>query len=321
MSHARSTPRLGLGLAALGRPGYINLGHARDLEGDYDPAAMRARAETVLDAAYAGGIRHFDAARSYGRAEEFLSGWLAARGLGRAEVVVSSKWGYTYTAGWRVQAAAHEVKDHSAQNFERQWPQTRGLLGETLRFYLAHSVTLDSPLLSNTQTLKRLSELRAAGVMPGLSVSGPHQAEVIERALGLTLGGQPVFGAVQATWNLYEQSAGPALRAAKEAGWTVYVKEALANGRLTSRAEATLPPALRELCRQHQLMPDALALAAVLAQPFADVVLSGASTTSQLQSNLKARQVGLDAADLVALLASPQTPERYWQTRSELAWN
>ena len=33
----------------------------------------------VLDAAYAAGIRYIDAARSYGRAEEFLAAWLAAR--------------------------------------------------------------------------------------------------------------------------------------------------------------------------------------------------------------------------------------------------
>ena len=34
---------LGLGLAALGRPGYINLGHAADLAHDYDVAAMEAQ--------------------------------------------------------------------------------------------------------------------------------------------------------------------------------------------------------------------------------------------------------------------------------------
>ena len=64
---------MGLGLAALGRPGYINLGHATDLSRDYDVAAMADHAHTVLDAAWAAGIRYFDAARSYGRAEEFLS--------------------------------------------------------------------------------------------------------------------------------------------------------------------------------------------------------------------------------------------------------
>ena len=68
--------RLGLGLAALGRPGYLNLGHGAQLGGDRSVAALRARTHEVLDAAYAAGIRDFDAARSYGRAEEFLGEWL-----------------------------------------------------------------------------------------------------------------------------------------------------------------------------------------------------------------------------------------------------
>jgi aryl-alcohol dehydrogenase-like predicted oxidoreductase len=73
--------RIGLGLAALGRPAYINLGHVEDMGGDTRVDVMEARAHTVLDAAYAAGIRYFDAARSYGRAEDFLGSWLARRRL------------------------------------------------------------------------------------------------------------------------------------------------------------------------------------------------------------------------------------------------
>ena len=52
---------LGLGLAALGRPGYINLGHGGDLDHDYDVIeAMEANAHAVLDAAWEAGIRYFD---------------------------------------------------------------------------------------------------------------------------------------------------------------------------------------------------------------------------------------------------------------------
>ena len=68
-----SSPRIGLGLAALGRPGYINLGHDADLGVARTPEALEARCHQVLDAAYAGGVRYFDAARSYGRAEAFLA--------------------------------------------------------------------------------------------------------------------------------------------------------------------------------------------------------------------------------------------------------
>lgn len=63
---------------------------------------MRDHCHEVLDAAYAAGIRYFDAARSYGLAESFLSEWLRARGLQPSQVAVGSKWGYAYTADWRI---------------------------------------------------------------------------------------------------------------------------------------------------------------------------------------------------------------------------
>ena len=106
---AVSAMGLGLGLAALGRPAYITGGRARDLP-DRSVAGLRARTFAVLDAAYAAGIRYADAARSYGRAEEFLAEWLAAPG--HPGLVAGSKWGYRYTGGWRLDASQHEAKEH-----------------------------------------------------------------------------------------------------------------------------------------------------------------------------------------------------------------
>jgi aryl-alcohol dehydrogenase-like predicted oxidoreductase len=89
--------RLGLGMPALGRRGYIDLGHGADIGRDRSVAGMRRHTYAVLDAAYDAGVREFDAARSYGRAEEFLGRWLRSR---RPEgVTVGSKWSYVYTAG------------------------------------------------------------------------------------------------------------------------------------------------------------------------------------------------------------------------------
>jgi aryl-alcohol dehydrogenase-like predicted oxidoreductase len=111
---------IGLGLAALGRPAYITLGRSADLGEGRSVAALRERAVAVLDAAWARGVRYVDAARSYGRAEEFLAGWLARRGLPPWLPTVGSKWGYTYTGGWRLDADEHEVKDLSAPTLRRQ---------------------------------------------------------------------------------------------------------------------------------------------------------------------------------------------------------
>jgi aryl-alcohol dehydrogenase-like predicted oxidoreductase len=300
--------RIGLGLAALGRPGYINLGHAADLSGHTDVASMESGAHAVLDAAYAGGVRYFDAARSYGKAEAFLGDWLADRRLGRDDVTVGSKWGYTYTADWRVDAKVHEVKDLTADNFRRQLAETRELLGDHLRLYQIHSATLDSGVLDDRELLSELASLRSTGVLIGFSTSGPEQRQTIERAL--EVGG---FDAVQSTFNVLERSAGPALAEAHAAGLGVIVKEALANGRLTDRGDV---PALTTAARETGASPDALALAAVLAQPWVDVVLSGATTVSELQSNLAALQVAPEPLDGLV-----EDPEMYWEKRGELPWN
>lgn len=62
-----------------------------------------------------------------------------------------------------------------------------------------------------------------------------------------------------------------------------------------------------------------LAIAAVLAQPWTDTVLSGASTVAQFESNLAAFQVGSDAT-LGELAPLTEAPEVYWNTRSGLRW-
>jgi aryl-alcohol dehydrogenase-like predicted oxidoreductase len=306
---------IGLGLAALGRPGYINLGHGEDLRGQTDVAAMERNAHSVLDAAFAGGVRYLDAARSYGKAEAFLASWLERRGLRPGEVTVGSKWGYTYTADWRVDADPPEVKDLSTTTLRRQLAESRGLLGPHLRLYQIHSATLESGVLEDRMVLEELVRLREEGMAIGFSVTGPQQAETIRRALEVG-----IFDTVQATWNLLERSAGAALAEAHAADLGVIVKEVLANGRLTLRAGDSL---LANAAGERGRTPDALALgfAAALAQPWADVVLSGATTVEQLRSNLAALDLGYDEELDRRLLTLAEEPAQYWSTRAELPWN
>jgi len=297
-----------LGLAALGRPAYLNVGHGADLGSDRSVEALEQHCRAVCDAAWAAGIRWFDAARSYGLAELFLGGWLNDRGITPADVTVSSKWGYTYTAGWRTDAETQEVKDHSAAALARQWPESEALLEPWLRLYQIHSATLDSGVLSDTEVHRALTTL---GIPVGLSLSGPQQAETLRRALEVTVDGEPLFSAVQATWNLLEPSVGPALAEAKAAGWTVIVKEGLANGRLAVPA-----PPIAALGDR----PDVTALAAALAQPWVDVVLSGAATVAQLESNLAAAHPPAGETDPDRLSALAEDPARYWSARAAMAW-
>lgn len=320
-----SVSRLGLGLAALGRPGYINIGHAGDIGSDRAVATMEARAHAVLDAAYAVGIRYFDAARSYGRAESFLASWLASRNIPPGQVTIGSKWGYTYTANWSVTAAKHEVKDHSLGTLRRQMEESKELLGSYLNLYQIHSATLESGVLDNRDVLNELGALRESGLKIGLSLSGPNQSEVLRRALNVTIDGRRLFDCVQATWNLLEPSAGAALMDAHDAGVGVIVKEALANGRLTERnADPSFVRKHEVLAREASRLStrmDALGLAAVLAQPWADVVLSGATTVEQLKSNVEANAVRWDSEARMNLGQLAEMPSAYWAARAGLTWN
>jgi aryl-alcohol dehydrogenase-like predicted oxidoreductase len=312
-------------MAALGRPGYINLGHSDDLAHDYDVDEMERRAHDVLDAAWHAGIRYFDAARSYGLGERFLGTWLTSRAVPPESVTVGSKWGYTYTADWKIEAKAHEVKEHSLATLERQWPESRALLDGYLNIYQIHSATFESGVLENRPVLQKLAQLKSEGIRIGLTLSGPSQGETLRRAMEIKIDGSRLFDSVQATWNLLEPSAGSALVEAHAAGIGVIIKEALANGRLTDRnQEPDFVSKLRVLQTESRNLgtsTDALVLAACLSQPFADIVLSGAANTEQIFSNVQACQLQLDQGTLARLLSLAEPPGVYWTARSQLAWN
>lgn len=314
---------MGLGLAALGRPGYINIGHAEDLAYDYVVEAMERRTHRMLDLAYDNGIRYFDAARSYGRAERFLLSWLKAKAPD--DVTVASKWGYTYTAEWEVETDVHEIKDHSLSNLHKQWEESKALL-PWLRIYQIHSATFKSGVLDDKSVLNRLAKIREKeGVKIGLSLSGPKQREVLQRAMDIELDGHRLFDVVQATYNVLEQSAGPAMREAADRGMGVIIKEALANGRLTSRNQdedfALNKQRLEIMGREYGVAMDAIALAFVLSKPWVHVVLSGAAVENHLLSNIDALKIDLgpDARSQIEKMC--MQCEGYWEKRSKLAWN
>jgi len=289
--------RIGLGLAALGRPAYINVGRQRDFGSERSIAALEQRCHEMLDAAFASGIRYIDAARSYGMAENFLSTWLKTRHPPKDAITIGSKWGYSYVGSWQLDAPVHEVKDLSIDTLRRQIVESRSLLGNRLQLYEIHSATLESKVLENADVLRELQRLRSSELVIGLTVTGPNQADAIRRALRVSVDGVNPFQVVQATWNLLERSAGVALAEAKAQGWGVIVKEALANGRLAEQ--------------------DVLALAAALSQPWADVVLSGAVTPAQLESNVNSIASVREPGDWPDIAESPT---EYWARRSALAW-
>lgn len=308
--------RIGLGLAAIGRPAYITTNRDADLGEDRSEDALRNRTWQLLDTAHAGGVRYIDVARSYGSAESFLGSWLADRKV-VDDVIVGSKWGYTYVGGWDMAARVQEVKDLSLATFERQYRESMALLGDRLRLYQVHSLTLELGALDDLQLLTALAERRRQGLIIGITTTGPAQAATIRRALEVRVDGEPLFASVQATWNLLEPSAGPVLEEASAAGWAVLIKEALANGRLTRYGDAGgAGGPLGQASGALGMEPDVLAIAAALHRPWTSVVLSGAVSVDQLISNLRAADVpAMELPDLA------EPPAQYWATRAARPWN
>jgi aryl-alcohol dehydrogenase-like predicted oxidoreductase len=316
---------IGLGLAALGRPGYINLGHAEDVGEDHSVPAMEARAHRVLDRALKRGVRYFDTARSYGAAEAFLGSWLRSREIAPGQITVASKWGYTYTAGWQIEAETHESKSHTLVTLQQQWEETRSMLGAHLSVFQIHSATLESGVLDDEEVVAEMARLKSEGTAVGITLSGPAQKDALRRALEITYEGQLLIDTVQVTWNLLERSTTDVLFDAKKTGVCVIVKEALANGRLTERNTSQKFAVKRKLlAREAERLAttlDAVALAAVLHRTWVDVVLSGATTEEQLDSNLRALDVEWDNEAESNLKNLLESPGDYWRTRSDLPWN
>jgi aryl-alcohol dehydrogenase-like predicted oxidoreductase len=321
------TAQLGLGMAALGRPGYVTLDHAAALGGDYDPAAMESHAHEVLDAAYDANVRYYDMARSYGKAEEFFGSWVRKRGLTPREIKAASKWGYTYTAGWSTHAEQHEVKDHSLATFQRQFAETMARVGEYLSLYQIHSVTADSTTLNDDALIDAIARVKRVGIKMGFSTSGPGQAAAIRTSLGIKRGGIRVFDWVQSTWNLFERGAESALEEARAAGMRVVIKEALANGRLTHGNPNDDPlfapyiPKLRAIAERRGTTIEMIAMAAALARPWATIVLSGAATVGQIQASARARDFDFNDELEDELRGFALSSSDYWRARSGFSWN
>jgi aryl-alcohol dehydrogenase-like predicted oxidoreductase len=187
LDRATAVDPIGLGLAAPGRPAYINLGRDEHLREDRSRGNLERRAHAVLDAAWEAGVRYLDTARSYGLAGAFLASWLGARDRPANALVIGSKWGYPYTGQRLMTEPVQERKDLSPAAFRRHLHETQHLLGEHLHPYQIHSATIDSGVLDDDDLLAELAALRRSSGSVGVTVTGPGQADTIDRALEVGL--------------------------------------------------------------------------------------------------------------------------------------
>ena len=311
--------KIGLGLAALGRPGYINIGHDNDLGSDKSKASMRDYCHQVLDFAYSNGVRYFDTARVYGDAEEFLSSWI--RKQSQFNGFVGSKWGYEYLANWEVNADKHERKDHSAAFLKQQWVETRMNLGKNVDLYHIHSVTPDSSVLDDPTVIKELESIKKNGLEIGISTSGPEQKKTIEKFLKINEK-LKLFSFLQSTVNIFEQSCIPILKEAHNQKINIIAKEVFSNGLLTNANKDYHQEQLHNLqniAKEIDLTLEQISYLWVYQLPFIKIILTGASTISQLQENLNClNKLNTTIPNLDNFNLSV---DDYWSTRKSLSWN
>lgn len=314
--------KIGLGLAAIGRPEYINLRKIAD--SSKSEANYKKRALDLLDYAYEKGLRNFDTAPSYGKGEDYLIEWYKQHNY--QDLNLSTKWGYTYVANWEIgYSGAHEIKEHSLDKLREQWPKSKQLL-PALDIYQIHSATFDSGVLTNNGVLNELFRIKKkTGIKIGLSVSGSEQNSIIESAAEKKVEGEVLFDSFQVTYNILESSTHQTLKKVMEQGRTVIVKEALANGRLFRHKNyphyGGLYNALESIGQHHKVGVDAIALRYVMDYLGPTLVLSGASSSTQLDENLKVNQFKLNRNEIEILSEFSVDVESYWNERKQLVWN
>ncbi len=317
-----NTTTIGLGLAALGRPEYINIRDGKDI--DKSETAFKEKAFQVLDFAYENGVHHFDTAPSYGKGEQFLSEWINKKQPQGA--LYSTKWGYTYVANWDLGFdGPQEIKEHSLAKLNEQWAVSKKAL-PNLKIHQIHSATLDSRVLENEAVLQRLLRLKQEhNIQIGITTSGIHQAETLQKAKEIQFNREPLFTSFQVTYNILEQAALSTLIRLREEGNTIIVKEALANGRVFANNAYPkyqgLYQKLQKLATKYQVGVDAIALRFCMDSLQPTMVLSGAANSHQLQENLKAHSFSLTPTEIANLSEEKVPANDYWNERKQMQWN
>jgi len=313
--------KLGLGTAALGRPQYINI-RTKDCDNS-NLETFKKQSFQVLEDAYNLGIRYFDTAPGYGLAEELVLEWLQTKN--DSSIEVATKWGYTYTANFNVNATVHEVKKHSLAKLKEQWNFSKKLLSY-LKVYQIHSATLETGVLENKDVLNELARLKKEyNLKIGITTTGVNQIAVIEKALNILVEGKSIFDVFQVTYNFLEQSLLEISDKLINQNKSIVIKEALANGRIFRNENYPhynkTYDYLEHLAEKHTVGVDAIALQYCSQTVPKSIVLSGASNSNQLKENLKLHTFLLSKDDINTLNSFKITPEVYWLERKKLEWN
>ncbi len=289
-----------------------------------DQDAADALVQTSVDA----GINFFDTADvySFGESERMLGRSIRNLGLKRRDVVVATKvHGRMGDGPNDLGASRGHILDSVEQSLER-------LQVDHIDLYQIHGTEDVAPV---DEMLRAMDDLVSRGLVRYIGVSN-WQAWRIAKALGHSaLRGYVRFETVQAYYSIagrdLEREIVPLM---KEEGVGLLVWSPLAGGLLSGkygpgstdqggrRANFDFPPAdkdrawacvaaMREVGKKHGASVAAVALAYVLAKPFVTSAIIGAKRMDQLEQNLAAVDVKLDADDLGKLDEVSALPPEY----------
>jgi aryl-alcohol dehydrogenase-like predicted oxidoreductase len=312
---------IGIGTAAVGRPLYINIRHNKSTR-DFSLPAFKSDGLKLLQEAYANGIRFFDTSSGYGLAESLLENWL--KGKTDPGIAVGTKWGIKYMANFDMNAQVHEQKEHSLELLNIQWDFSKNLL-PFLKVYQIHSATMETGVLDNKSILERLYQIKNDnGIVIGISTTGINQVEVIQKAMDIEIGNEPLFGSFQSTFNVMEQSILQLKPAFLDKNMRLIMKESLANGRLIPnqiyKRHGELYRYLNDLSRKYDVGPDAIAIRFCIDSFPGAICLLGPSNPAHLHSNLKVNTFRLEEPEMEFLRGCNIEPESYWNERKKLRW-
>lgn len=286
-------------------------------------------ADRIVERSLAAGVNFIDTADVYsaGDSERLLGQSLINLGVARKDVVIATKVYGEMGDGPNDRGASRgHIMDSVEESLDR-------LQMDHIDLYQIHGTDTVTPI---DETLRALDDLVSGGLVRYVGMSNWH-AWRIAKALGVSeRKGFARFETLQAYYSIagrdLERDIVPLLNEEKMG---LMVWSPLAGGLLSGkygpgapgngegrRASFDFPPvdkdrawacvaAMREVAEKHGASVAEVALAFILAKPFVTSVIIGAKRVEQLDENLKAVKLRLDADDLAKLDDISALPPEY----------
>ncbi|MDI6028660.1 aldo/keto reductase [Corticibacterium sp. UT-5YL-CI-8] len=296
-------------------------------------------ADEIVERSLAAGVNFIDTANvySFGASERILGQSLINLGVKRHDVVIATKVYGSIGNGPNDRGASRgHIMDQVEASLDR-------LQTDHIDLYQIHGT---DPVTRIDETLKALDDIVSSGLVRYVGVSN-WQAWRIAKALGISEAkGYARFETLQAYYSIagrdLERDIVPLLNEEKLG---LMVWSPLAGGLLSGkygpgapgngegrRASFNFPPVdetrgwacvaeMREVAKKHDVSVATVALGYVLAKPFVMSVIIGASRLDQLEQNLAATGLELDAEDIARLDKVSALPPEYpgWMLERQTA--